>query len=179
MAGDVGEATGNEWDEWDAGGEWTSVGAVFPSTQCYACGGFGHMARECPAKGKSKGKGKDGGKTMGKGVWGKGKAKGGVKGSVGPGGGKQGGKGGVGGKGKGEGKAGGKGWFGKGFYGGYQGVCHNCGIVGHKAAECGVYAVGSVNAEDAAGCEAGAQEMPMGGVSSTDTGLQYVLVFLF
>ena len=122
------------------------------------------MARECPAKGKSKGKGKDGGKTMGKGTWGKGKAKGGMKGGMGPGGGKHGGKGSVGGKGKGEGKAGGKGWFGKGFYGGYQGVCHNCGVVGHKAAECGVYAVGDASAEDAASSGAGVQEMPMGGV---------------
>jgi hypothetical protein len=45
---------GEEW--WDEG-----VGAVYPTTRCYNCQGYGHMARECPMKGKGKGD-KGGGK---------------------------------------------------------------------------------------------------------------------
>ena len=54
------EGGGEVWDEdWgdDGGG---TIGAVYPNTRCYFCQGFGHMARECPQKGK--GKGKDGGR---------------------------------------------------------------------------------------------------------------------
>ena len=46
-------------EEWD-------VDAVYPGTKCYFCQGFGHMARECPMKGKGKGKA-EGGKGGGKG----------------------------------------------------------------------------------------------------------------
>ena len=69
----------------------------------------------------------------------------------------------LGGKGKGDGEAGGKGCFGKGYWGGYQGTCFQCGQVGRKAAECGVHAV----EEASSGAEGGAaatQELPMGGV---------------
>ena len=53
-------------EEW-----WGDIDAVYPTTRCYFCQGFGHMARECPAKGKGKGK-KGGGKggEKGKGVFG-------------------------------------------------------------------------------------------------------------
>eukprot|EP00974_Lingulodinium_polyedra_P022643 2187174-Lingulodinium_polyedra.AAC.1 len=68
------EGGGELWEE--------AVDAVWPATQCYECGGYGHMARGCPnkihtpaqAKGKGKagggkgcikGKGKDGGKAGG------------------------------------------------------------------------------------------------------------------
>lgn len=93
--------------------EWT-VDAVTPATQCYRCGGWGHMASKCatPA-GKAKGKGQEKGGEKGKG-----------KGWRNFEGGKS--------VGKGGGKAQGKGAGGKG----YQGTCWNCGKVGHKSAEC-------------------------------------------
>ena len=45
--------------------EW--VDAVYPTTRCYFCQGYGHMARECPAKSKGKGGAKGGGKGVTKG----------------------------------------------------------------------------------------------------------------
>ena len=102
---DIGEVGWQEEDQWN-------VDAVTAETQCYRCGGRGHMASKCatPAS-KGKGKGQDKGKGKGKG-W------------QGADGGKSGGKGGA--------KAQGKGAVGKG----YQGTCWNCGKVGHKSAEC-------------------------------------------
>ena len=38
----------------DDGGEW-GVDAVWPSTQCHQCWGYGHLARDCPTKGPGKG----------------------------------------------------------------------------------------------------------------------------
>ena len=93
-------------------------GAVGRFTQCYTCGGYGHLARDCQ-KGGGKGKGKDG-----KGMYGKG-----FQNFQAYNGGKDGGKG--------FGKDGGKGMYGKGGKGfGYQGSCFKCGRVGHKQAEC-------------------------------------------
>ena len=148
-----GSADGQAW--------WPEVGAVFPGTQCYQCGKYGHMARDCPSKGKSKGKGKDGGKAAGKGMGMKGVAKAGGKGVSGGAKGNQ--KGGGKSQGKGDVKGGGKGWYGKGYYGGYQGTCWRCGQVGHKANECGAQLVGEA-AEEAVGGSAHVQELPMGGV---------------
>ena len=124
---DIGQAVEDEQYEWE-------VDAVSPNTQCYACGEYGHMSRNCP-KGKGKG-GKGGGKS-----WepkGKGKGKGDGKNNVG--------------KGafhqnymhnnynqnpKGKGK------------GGYQGVCWKCNKVGHKAWECYAVEEGCEESEDA------------------------------
>ena len=100
---DIGEVDWQEEEDW-------CVDAVSAETQCYRCGGKGHMASKCATPiSKGKGKGQDKGK---------GKGKGGLNGDGGKSGGKSGGKG---------GKAGGK---------GYQGTCWNCGKVGHKSAEC-------------------------------------------
>jgi hypothetical protein len=110
---DVGGVDG-EWDDdgWDEGGEAEAVDAVYPTTRCYHCQGYGHMARECPRKGKGKGDMKGGGKGMTKGGY-----KGDGKGGGSKGGFKGDGKGGWG-KGEGKGDHGFKG-FGKGF--GYAG----------------------------------------------------------
>jgi len=60
--------TGGVDGDWDGGGweeEWQEgkdeVAPVYPNTRCYHCQGYGHMARECPQKGKGKGgeKGKE------------------------------------------------------------------------------------------------------------------------
>ena len=120
----VQEALGYEYED-------EEVDAVWPTTQCYECKGYGHFARDCPAKGKGKGGGGKGGgkegwkggggKDAGKGAWGKDGGKGGWgKGAP---------KGGYGTKGFGKG---GKG----GYVGGYQGTCWRCWKVGHKAVEC-------------------------------------------
>ena len=118
----------------DAGG----IGAVYPNTTCYHCQGYGHMARECPQKGKGKGDMKGGGKGV---------TKGGFKG-YGEGGGTKGGF-------KGDGKGSGLKGFEKGYRPkgegkecGYQWTCWKCGKVGHKAVECRVYMVGEMGPED-------------------------------
>ena len=56
----------NEWDGegWGEKGEEEEVGAVYPHTKCYYCQGYGHIAKECPIKGKGKGDMKEGGKGM-------------------------------------------------------------------------------------------------------------------
>ena len=113
---DVGEVHGKQWAAETEDWEGTDVQAVGAGTQCHRCGGWGHMARECPTSpGKSKGKGKDYGGYVGFKGKGKGMAKGG--GDKGFGG------GGKGGDIKGKGK-------------GYQGTCWTCGVVGHKSSEC-------------------------------------------
>ena len=50
---------------WPEDEEW-SVDAVSAGTQCYRCGGKGHMASQCPTQ-KGKGKGQEKGKGKGKG----------------------------------------------------------------------------------------------------------------
>ena len=150
VAMDVGgvNAGYGEEEAWEEGGGWDHEGvdAVFPTTRCYACQGYGHMARECPVKGK-----------------GKGGFKGAPKGGAAKGGGKKGG-GPKGGEGKGEAKGFGKGQkgakgAGKGKGWGYQGQCWSCGKIGHKAAECPGYMVGEVDADE----EAGIDEVSAGG----------------
>ena len=104
--GDGGDQGQGQWD----------VDAVRNSSgiKCYACGKYGHMARDCVWDRKKIGsKGKDG---KGGGQW----NKGGKQGKGNPGGGKGGGKG-KDGKGKGKGK-------------GPQ--CWTCGGWGHKSDRC-------------------------------------------
>ena len=66
VAMDVGivEGGGGEEDEWEEDHESECVDAVYPATRCYHCQVYGHMARECPAKGKGKGGAKGGGKEV-------------------------------------------------------------------------------------------------------------------
>ena len=107
--------------------------------QCYKCGGFGHIARECTIKGYGKGGDKGagkGGSEKGFGKGGKAYSKGGYKGQYEKGYGK-------GGNGKGYGEKG----FGKGGKG-YQGRCWKCNMVGHKAAECTVRINEMENSQD-------------------------------
>ena len=93
------------------------IGAVRENTQCYNCGGWGHVARQCPG-GKAKGKGKPTSVYPGSGP----------KGGGAKGGGKDGGAGKNGwwnpkGKGKGKGRGG-------------QVQCWKCWKFGHRQAEC-------------------------------------------
>ena len=102
----------------EVGHEETNVDAISSQSQCYNCGGWGHASRECPSQRDVKGKGK-------------GKSKGQAKG-----------------KGKGQSNysqnyqtndyksKGGYQDYSTGTGQGYQGKCHKCGKVGHKAAEC-------------------------------------------
>ena len=105
--------------------------AVSPNTQCYACGGFGHMARNC---GKAKGKGKAAGKSWGD----KAKVKGKGEGKLGFG------KAAPYGINKGKGK--GSGAEVKTY--GYQGTCWKCNRVGHKAWECQAIGVARVDGDE-------------------------------
>ena len=106
---DVGEVLTGQWEEEPHEWEESYVQAVGANTQCHRCGGWGHIARDCPSSpGKAKGKGKDGFK---------GKGSGNDHGRKGPIFGAKG----AGPKGKGK---------------GYQGTCWTCGLVGHKSSEC-------------------------------------------
>jgi hypothetical protein len=128
------EEEGGEWSGYEDHQEVDAVGA---NTQCYSCGGYGHMARTCTkGKGDQKGKGgfgKGGGKDYGKGYT-KGYGKSGS--SYGKGGGYLPKGYGKDGGGKGGKDGGGKGGKGGGY--GYQGTCWKCNQVGHKAMECRV-----------------------------------------
>ena len=165
---DIGEVGWNGGGDlmWDKGVEmcenWEledeAVNLVGADSQCYRCGGWGHLARDCATM---KGKGKGGGvKGLSKGGGGKGV------------GGKSGNKGG-GWKGDGKGKGGGKGWEkgswggkaggvgkGGGFGKGYQGTCWRCGVVGHKAAECGMKGAYAVDGDE----EGDVDEVDIGGM---------------
>ena len=61
---DVGIVEGVGGEEGEECYEYEWVDAVYPTTRCYFCQGCGHMARECPAKGKGKGGAISGGKGM-------------------------------------------------------------------------------------------------------------------
>lgn len=153
---DVGEVW---WQAGDAEGgdnhDDLGVDAVWPTSQCHRCGGFGHFAREC-ATPKGGGKGGDAG---GKGDFEKGKGKGFDKGGF---------KGGFS-KGMGKGKGFGKDFTKGGFKGGggggkgYQGTCWKCGKIGHTSAECNTAAAGAVEAEEAEE-RADCCQVEMGGV---------------
>ena len=119
---DIGDIKGDHDDQgddhyWDD----FEIDGVGNHDYCLRCGGYGHYARDCPTKSKGKGKNSDKGKGKG---FPKGKGDGGKPTHN------------YGAKGKGDYnnvmKGKGKGTKGKG----YQGVCWNCGKVGHKANEC-------------------------------------------
>ena len=129
-----------EHEHWTHTGQQLEVDAVGRAVICHRCGGWGHMARECPTpdgkgpKGKGKGKSVDGGPS----AWGKGGTKA-AGNDIFPGKGYL-GKG-VPNVAKGSGKQGGS----KGL--GYQGTCWTCGLVGHKSAECNQMQVNEVAGE--------------------------------
>ena len=59
-----------ESDDHDHDHDDYEISSIGQHTQCYNCGGWGHMSRECTSEKKGKGKGKDygkGGKDSGKG----------------------------------------------------------------------------------------------------------------
>ena len=135
---DVGQVVDEE--DWE-------VDAVWPTSQCSKCGGYGHFARDCATKGDGKGGGGGKGGSGGKGGGEKGMQKGSGKSG--------------GGKGYFE-KGKGKGWQKGGGGKGYQGTCYKCGKVGHKAAECWTASAGAVETE---GEEAGEmREVDMGSI---------------
>ena len=139
---DVGEIAGKggEGDRWQTGDDW-EVDAVWPTSQCHRCGGYGHFARDCATeKGFEKGKGKGGDKGKGKGL--QNTPKGVGKGAS---------------KGKGGSQKGGSGK-------GYQGACWNCGKVGHKAAECRAAGAGAVEFEEGIEENVDCGNVEMGGV---------------
>ena len=133
-----------EFEQWGETGPELDVDAVGASVVCHRCGGWGHMARDCPTPDTKGSKGKGAGKSgdVGQKGWGKGSAKAIGKGSFPrkgyPGKGEP-----VGAKGAGK-KGGGKGL-------GYQGTCWTCGLVGHKSAECNQMQVNEVAGEQGAG----------------------------
>ena len=53
---DVGEIEYGEQYSQQGGEEWP-VDWVSPQTQCYKCGGYGHLSRDCATPEKGKGKG--------------------------------------------------------------------------------------------------------------------------
>ena len=118
-----------EDDEWNVDG-------ISPNTNCYRCGGYGHLAKDCATA-------KGGGKGNGKGPDGKG------KGYLGKGDGKN---------NYGKGKDAGKGGKGKG----YQGTCWKCGKIGHKANEC--RSAGAVEIEEDGEDCVDCSNVEMGGV---------------
>jgi hypothetical protein len=108
-----------EQEEQEEEEAWYEIDYVTPATQCHKCQGYGHLANQCPSKGKGK-MSNFGGYSKGKGgtpMKGLSKGDGPFKGYM---------------KGAFKGQSKGFGFGGKG----YQGSCWSCGQTGHKAAEC-------------------------------------------